>query len=403
MTSPVPAPTRRPLTGLILADIISTTGTEMTAVALPWFVLVTTGSPARMGIVLAAEFVGLSLLGLLGARVATAVGPRRLMLGSDLIRAVLIGAIPLLAWTGWLSFPVILVIGFLVGLFPAYQSSSQIIVASLVDDDQLKMTRLGGLLGALNESASFVGPALGGVLVATLGPQTVLVFDAASFLCAFVLVGALVRPVGALAAVDPEDASILAGLRYLFRSRMLRRLLFGVGLLSLSWAALIVTVPVLALDRGGPAVAGWLLGAYGAGSVLGGLISSRARRAGGRTAVLALFGMAGSAWLLLVPAPAWVWGLAIAGTGVASGLFYPRFFSFLTATTPPALRARVLTSVTIVISSPSPIGFVGAGFFAQQSTVTSRLLIAGAATVAAVVVAVSFTPSTAPVPEPSVA
>jgi hypothetical protein len=49
----------RPLTGLFLAEVISTTGTEMTAIALPWFVLVSTGSPTRMGAVLAAEFVGL--------------------------------------------------------------------------------------------------------------------------------------------------------------------------------------------------------------------------------------------------------------------------------------------------------------------------------------------------------
>jgi MFS family permease len=354
--------------------------------------------------VLAAEFLGLSLLGLLGARVATAVGPRRLMLGSDLIRAVLIGAIPVLSWTGWLSFPLILVIGFLVGgFFPAYHSSSQIIVASLVNDDQLRMTRLGGLMGAVNESASFVGPAMGGVLVATLGPQPVLLFDAASFLCAFILVGVLVRPLGSLAAADTEDTSIVAGLRYLWRSAALRRLLFGVGMLSLAWAALVATVPVLALDRGGPAVAGWLLGAYGAGSVLGGLISSRARRAGGRTAILSLFGLATAAWLLLLPAPTWTLAVAIAGTGVAAGLFYPRFFAFLTATTPPALRARVLTSVTIVISAPSPIGFVGAGFLAQESTMASRLLVAGAATVGAVIVAFNFTPSTKPVLEPSVA
>src|SRR5690242_3377466 len=84
VSNPGAATARRPLTGLVFADVISTTGTEMTAVALPWFVLVTTGSPARMGIVLAAEYAGLSVLGLAGARVATAVGPRRLMLGSDL-------------------------------------------------------------------------------------------------------------------------------------------------------------------------------------------------------------------------------------------------------------------------------------------------------------------------------
>jgi hypothetical protein len=80
VSSPRSPSIRRPVVGLVAADVISTTGTEMTAVALPWFVLVTTGSPARMGVVLAAEFAGLTMLGLVGARVATVVGLRRLML-----------------------------------------------------------------------------------------------------------------------------------------------------------------------------------------------------------------------------------------------------------------------------------------------------------------------------------
>ena len=54
----------RRLTGLLAAEVVSTTGTEMTAIALPWFVLVSTGSPTRMGAVLTAEFVGMSVLGL---------------------------------------------------------------------------------------------------------------------------------------------------------------------------------------------------------------------------------------------------------------------------------------------------------------------------------------------------
>ena len=97
MSSSLSAAVRRPLTGLILADVISTTGTEMTAVALPWFVLVTTGSPTQMGAVLAAEFAGLTLLGLVGGKAATALGPRATMLGSDLIRAALIALIPVLS------------------------------------------------------------------------------------------------------------------------------------------------------------------------------------------------------------------------------------------------------------------------------------------------------------------
>ena len=161
------------------------------------------------------------------------------------------------------------------------------------------------------------------------------------------------------------------------------------AVLEAGWTALVATIPVLALHRGGAPVAGWLLGAYGAGSVLGGLISSRARRTGGPTAVLSVFGLAAAAWVLLLPTPAWVWGLAIGGIGVASGLFFPRFFSSLTTTTPPGLRARVLASVTIAISAPAPIGFIGAGLFAQQSTVASRLLIAIAATLGAVIVALT--------------
>jgi MFS family permease len=402
-----PAPSiRRPVAGLIAADVISTAGTEMTAIALPWFVLVTTGSPARMGVVLAAEFVGLTVLGLVGARVATAVGPRRLMLGSDLTRAVLIAAIPLLSWLGLLSFPVILGIGFVVGgFFPAYQSSSQIIQAGLVNDDEVRLTRLGGLLGALNESASFVGPALGGVLVAVFGPSPVLLIDAASYLCAFALIGLLVKPANSAAATAGDDASIGAGLRYLWRNHDVRRLVLGVGVISLSWAALIATVPVLALHHGGASVAGLLLGAYGAGSVVGGLVSSRARRARARTAVMSLFGLAAASWALVLPLPTWAWALAIGGTGVASGLFFPRFFSSLTASIPAALRARVLSTVHIVISAPSTFGFVGAGLLAQQSTVASRLLVAGSATVGAMIVAVSpvalLSPTAASEPEPA--
>src|SRR5262252_8880233 len=105
----------RPLSGLFAAEVISTTGTEMTAVALPWFVLVSTGSPTRMGAVLAAEFVGMSVLGLWGGRAATLLGSWRMMLASDLARAVLIALIPILYWAGALTFPVLLVVGCVVG------------------------------------------------------------------------------------------------------------------------------------------------------------------------------------------------------------------------------------------------------------------------------------------------
>ena len=139
----------RSLIGLFLAEVVSTTGTEMTAIALPWFVLVSTRSPTRMGAVLAAEFLGISLLGLWGGPVATFLGPRRMMIFSDLARAVLVGSVPLLFWAGTLSFPLLLVIGLLVGaFFPAYSSSQRLLLAAITGDDELRLTRAGGLLGA---------------------------------------------------------------------------------------------------------------------------------------------------------------------------------------------------------------------------------------------------------------
>jgi len=95
-----PPKVARPLTALFVAEVVSTTGSEMAAVALPWFVLVTTGSPARMGLVMAAEFVGMAVFGVPSGHVATALGPRRTMLASDLLRAPLVALIPALHWTG---------------------------------------------------------------------------------------------------------------------------------------------------------------------------------------------------------------------------------------------------------------------------------------------------------------
>jgi hypothetical protein len=379
---------RRQLTGLLVADVISTTGTEITAVALPWFVLLSTGSPTLMGLVLTAEFVGMSVLGLWGGQAATWLGPRRMMLASDLARAALVALIPIAYWLGALSFPLLLAVGFVVGaFFPGYASSQRLVLAGIVGDDELRLTRVGGLMSAVNETASFVGPALGGLLIVVLGAANVLVFDAASYLCAFVLIGTLI-PVGrGVAEPDAAASGMLAGLRYLVGNRSLRRQLVGVGLIEIGWTAMIATLPVLALRSGGASVAGWLLASYGGGSVIGGLISSRARTVGGSITAWSVVGIAASSWLLLVPVPAWGYAGAVGLVGVFNGLFFPRFFGAITVGTPPALRSQVMTAVNIVISAPGPVGFLGAGLLTQHtgSARASLLFVAAAVTLGAVV------------------
>ena len=85
-----------------------------------------------------------------------------------------------------LSLPILLVIGLALGaFFPAYASSQQLVFAALVGDDETRLTRVTGLLGSVNETASFGGPAIGGLLIALIGPSAVLLIDAGTFVIAF--------------------------------------------------------------------------------------------------------------------------------------------------------------------------------------------------------------------------
>jgi len=98
----------RGLIALLSAEAISSLGAQMTFLALPWFVLVTTGSAAKMSLVLAVELLPVALLGIPSGMVISKWGARKTMVVGDAARAPLMLAIPLLHEAGWLSFPVLL-------------------------------------------------------------------------------------------------------------------------------------------------------------------------------------------------------------------------------------------------------------------------------------------------------
>ena len=98
----------RSILALLAAEVISTTGAQMTWLALPWFVLVTSGSATHTTFVVAAEVIGLALLGLPGGRVLGRLGARRTMMLCDGARAPLMMVIPVLHWTVGVSFALLL-------------------------------------------------------------------------------------------------------------------------------------------------------------------------------------------------------------------------------------------------------------------------------------------------------
>jgi len=126
----------RSLLGLIAAELVSLTGSAMTFVALPWFVLVTTGSTAKLGWVMAAELLPVALFGIPAGTLIARIGAKRTMLVADAARGPLMVVLPVLKWTGHLSFPSVLAIAFAVGCFAApYFSSSRLVVPEVVGDD----------------------------------------------------------------------------------------------------------------------------------------------------------------------------------------------------------------------------------------------------------------------------
>ena len=360
---------------MLLADLVSTIGTEMTAVALPWFVLVTTGSPVRTGLVLAAEVLGLAVCGLPGGAVLQRLGPRRTLLAADGGRAIAVGLIPFLNVVGGLSFSVLMAVAFVLGApFAAHAAARQTALAGISGDDEHQLTRLGGLLSAANEGASTLGPVLGGLLVGLLGADGVLLVDAGSYVVAVLLVAVALPHVVA----SDRIGRVRDGLRWLAQDRPLRRRIGGLCVLQVSFTALVLLVPILARTRygGGAATAGVLLGSYGLGSVVGGLISARGRPPG--PPERAVWGLALTLLPVVTTPPAWALALCLTGHGYFSGLVYPRLFAALALQPPHGLRPQVQAAAVSALSVTAPIGFLGAGLLVQGRGPTAALIMVAA-------------------------
>jgi MFS family permease len=348
------------LPALLTAEAVSSTGSAMTFVALPWFVLVTSGSPTRMSVVLAAEILPMALLGIPSGSVVGRLGARRSMLVSDLVRAPLIALVPLLHWSGRLTFPLLVAIVFVLGVFMApYAASQRSILPEVLGEDEKAIAKASGLLGGAQHLPIVIGPSIAGALIAWIGTAPLLVVDAASFLLAFVAVLAFVRG-GARVEHDEESGGVLAGVRYLMRDRLLGPMTLTVIVLDGAANGISVAVPLLAYTRydRNPHIAGWIFTAFGVGALAGSVLVMKLldRFAPLRLATFAIFMATLPLWIVVAPVPWPVVGAAV----VLCGLFVPLInapcMGLVTARPPAALRAKVLTAVMAASATGGPVG-----------------------------------------------
>jgi MFS family permease len=337
----------------------------MTFLALPWFVLVTTGSPARMGVVLAVELLPVALLGIPSGALIARLGARQTMVIGDFARAPLMISIPLLHTADLLSFPLLLVIVFLIGCFIApYFSAQRLILPELVGDDERIVAQANAFVEGAQRTTALIGPATAGVLIAAFGATNVLYVDAATFLFAALVLTLFVPRRPPLPPTE-ESKGVLAGVRFILRDPLLAPLGLTALFLNMFGQMLGASLPVLAYEHydGSSRIAGAFFAAFGGGAVVG---SVAAMKLVPRYDPIKL----GAASLVALVLPIWLLALELPAIGVMAALFASSVFGplvnapligVITMRTPAALRAKVMTAVLTFAMLAGPVGLLAVG------------------------------------------
>jgi predicted MFS family arabinose efflux permease len=354
----------RRLAALLAAEVISSTGTQMTWLALPWFVLRTTGSPQRMTWVLIAEILPVALLGFWGGAIAGRLGTRRTMLVCDLARAPLFASIPLLHSAGLLPFPVLLAIVAVTGIFLApYFAVQRAVVPELVGEEHQDVAYATAFFQAANRLTIFFGPPLAGILIALVGTAQILYIDAATYLVSFMLVAIFVHPPDVPAPEDAHD--VLGGVRFLLRDKLLRVWTPSFTVIDISWTLLFASLPVLVVAEyhADPHILGWLFGALGGGALVGAFVSMRMVRRFEPLALssTAFFFQMLSLWAIAIPAPWEVPFAAMAAAGFFMSNVNAPMQALVMLRIPRELRTQGVAAFGVFQCIGSPIGLIIAG------------------------------------------
>ncbi|MFM8154784.1 MAG: MFS transporter [Actinomycetes bacterium] len=376
---------------LFWSRAISNVGNGVAPIALAFGVLALPGaSPTSLSIVLAAQAIPLVLMLPFGGVIADRLGRARVIMVTDASVSVFVMTMAILFITGHANVPILAILGALSGLlngmwYPAMSG----LTPDVVPDEQLQSAN--ALVSIATNVGFIAGNALGGVLVALVGPGWAIAIDSVSF----VISAALIYSIRHVAKPHDSGESVLSDLIHGWRVFLsFRWIVVIVGCFSfvvMVWrGAEEVLGPVLALEiYGGPK--GWALvmACQGVGLLVGGIVASRVRA--GRPLVIGmLITLALPAWLLLlaaeVPLP-----VAAAGAlafGVALELFYVFWLTALQTRVPRESLSRVNSYDALGTMMFGPIGLALAGPLVAVIGLHTTFILG--AVIAALAVAVSL-------------
>lgn len=385
----------RPLGGVLAAMVVSLTGTRISVVALPWFVLVTTGSATQTGLVAFCEMTPYVVVKAFTGPLVDRIGARVVSWTTDLISATAAAAVPLLHILDLLSFPLLLVLVALIGAARGPGDlAKEVMVPEASERSRVPLERATGLAGVIERLASTVGLAVGGSLVALLGPLSGLAVNAGCFALGSVIIKlALPRGMGHAVEEAPSQAGETGpgywqrfgeGFTFLRGEPLLLTVIVMVGITNLLDAAITsVLVPVWARESGsGPTAIGLMgsvMGAAGVGgSLIAAVVAHRLRR---RVVVLTGFLLAGAPRFLILAfgAPLGVVLAVFAVSGFGAGFVNPVLGAVLVERVPRRMLGRVNALGDSLAWAGIPLGGLLAGAAVTTAGLVPVLFACGAA------------------------
>ena len=372
------------------AQTISQFGDEITGLAVPLVAIITLGAgPVEMGILGIVRFAPFILFTLPAGVWVDRMRRRPILIGADVLRAVLLATIPIAFLTGWLSLPQIYVVSFLAGTLEVFfDVAYQSYLPSVVQREQL--VEGNSKLELSRAASSVVGPTVAGFLVELVRAPIAIAFDALSYLGAVLFIAVIRRP-----EAEPErhDASkgrppsmwqeARAGLGYVLTHRYLRNIAACTGTLNLfGQIGGVVTVLYFVNELGlSPAVLGVIFALGNIGVLLGALGGGRlAARFGLGPVIIGTAALSGLGFVLvpLAPRDDPFWFLVVSGLiiGFATVVYNVNQVGLRQAITPNRLLGRMNATMRLIVWGAIPIGAGIGGFLGTQIGLQATLWVA---------------------------
>ena len=372
-------------------QVVSVTGTWMQRVAQSWLVLQLTHSPVAVGILALAQFLPFSTFGLFAGVVVDRLDARRLVITTQATAMALAGILAGLALSGVVEAWHVYVLGFLAGTVQVLDAPArQALTYRMVGPAELPNAI--ALNSGLFNGARIFGPAIGGILIATVGPGICFACNSGSFLA--VLAGLFLMRQEEFSLLQPfERPTILRGIgegfRYVVSSRRTLVVLLLVAAVSMFAVNNNVLLPVLAKRTlsSGAGTFGLLSAFFGAGALIGALAAAAIARARVKIVLLGAAGF-GLSQLLLAPerSLAVVLVLLLLG-GICFSLWSANSNTLLQLEAPDHLRGRVIGLFFYGFAGTGSVGGLFSGWLAGEGGTELAYAVAGSIAVTAAVVA----------------